>query len=196
MEALCKNVEHIKVIVAMQQSHAKIGGALETLNLKEVMEDAVRINRSGLDRRQIRLIRDYHPGIQVLVDRHKVLQILVNLLSNAQHALEQTPKAERRVTLSLFAPDAKRVCLRIRDNGIGIEPDNLNRIFTLGFTTRRDGHGFGLHNGANAAKEMGGSLCAQSDGLGQGATFTLELPATPSPATEFNPNGAHHSQAV
>ena len=53
---------------------------------------------------------------------------------------------------------------------------SLGRIFTLGFTTRKDGHGFGLHSAALAAAEMGGSLVAESDGLGQGATFTLELP--------------------
>ena len=64
------------------------------------------------------------------------------------------------------------------DNGIGIPPENLTRIFNHGFTTRKDGHGFGLHSGALAAKEMGGSLTVHSGGTGQGAAFTLELPST------------------
>jgi two-component system NtrC family sensor kinase len=63
------------------------------------------------------------------------------------------------------------------DNGVGIAPENLTRIFAFGFTTKKTGHGFGLHSSALAAKEMGGSLNAFSEGLGRGATFVLELPA-------------------
>ena len=62
------------------------------------------------------------------------------------------------------------------DNGIGIPADNLTRIFGHGFTTRKEGHGFGLHSGALAAKELGGALTVESDGPGKGATFTLEFP--------------------
>jgi two-component system NtrC family sensor kinase len=60
---------------------------------------------------------------------------------------------------------------------VGIAAENLKRIFAHGFTTRKNGHGFGLHSGALAAKELGGSLRAQSVGPGQGASFVLELPA-------------------
>jgi signal transduction histidine kinase len=66
--------------------------------------------------------------------------------------------------------------MTVSDNGVGIASENLTRIFNHGFTTRKDGHGFGLHSGALAAREMGGALWAQSDGPGKGATFTLELP--------------------
>jgi two-component system NtrC family sensor kinase len=65
---------------------------------------------------------------------------------------------------------------------VGIAPENLTRIFSHGFTTRTDGHGFGLHSAALAAQQMGGRLTAQSDGPGRGATFTLELPVA-APAT-------------
>jgi signal transduction histidine kinase len=67
----------------------------------------------------------------------------------------------------------------VSDNGIGILPENLTRIFNHGFTTRRNGHGFGLHSGALAAKELGGVLLAYSEGPGTGATFCLELPVQP-----------------
>ena len=177
MDSLRKNIEHIKVIVSTQQSHAKTCGALETLDLKEVVEDALQINQPGFDLRQVQVRRDFRPAPQVLVDRHKVLQILVNLLANAQHALEQTAAPERNVSVSLYAGEAGRACLSVEDNGVGIEPENLKRIFIHGFTTRKNGHGFGLHNGANAAKEMNGSLSVHSEGPGKGATFTLELPA-------------------
>ena len=83
------------------------------------------------------------------------------------------------------------VTVSIADNGVGIAPENLTRIFAHGFTTRKDGHGFGLHSGALAAQEMGGTLTAESEGPGRGATFTLTLPIshdlTASPRTHACP---------
>jgi signal transduction histidine kinase len=75
-----------------------------------------------------------------------------------------------------------RVKISVIDNGIGIPRQNLTQIFAHGFTTRKDGHGFGLHSGALAAKELGGALLVHSDGPGQGAVFTLELPLQPAPS--------------
>jgi len=69
-----------------------------------------------------------------------------------------------------------RVQIYVTDNGVGIAAENLTRVFAFGYTTKKAGHGFGLHSSALAAREMGGSLVAQSDGPGQGATFVLELP--------------------
>jgi signal transduction histidine kinase len=95
----------------------------------------------------------------------------------------QSGHAKRLVVrVGMASPD--RVRITIGDNGVGIAPDHLTRIFNHGFTTKKDGHGFGLHSGANAAKEMGGTLTAHSDGLGQGAEFTLELPTTVSTPQE------------
>ena len=175
IESLVKNVDHIKVIVSMQQSYARVGGVLEELDPKELAEDAIQINSASLQRHGIQLIRNYQPVPRVMVDRHKVLQILVNLISNAKHALDNAP--ERRVTMAVSATGSGRVRLTVQDNGIGIPPENLSRIFSQGFTTRKDGHGFGLHSGANAAKELGGFLTVESKGIGHGATFILELPA-------------------
>jgi signal transduction histidine kinase len=175
VESLTKNVDHIKVIVAMQQSYAKIGGVLEDLDPRDLAEDALQINSGSLERHGVQLVRDYQTTQRVMVDRHKVLQILVNLVTNAVHALKGHPGA-KTLKLSLAPAGPGRVHLSVADNGVGIAPENLSQIFSQGFTTRRDGHGFGLHSGANAAKELGGSLSVESAGLGQGAIFTLELP--------------------
>ena len=110
------------------------------------------------------------------VDKHKVLQILVNLIHNAKYALDASGRADRLLTVGVSMNGGQRVKVTVADNGIGIPSENLTRIFSLGFTTRKGGHGFGLHSGANAAKEMGGILKVQSEGLGKGATFILELP--------------------
>lgn len=181
VKSLVKNVEHIKIIVSMQQSYAHVAGMVEEVEAEDLIESAIQIEHATYERYQIQLIRDYQPVPRLCVDRHKALQILVNLLNNAKYALEQTAIHERRVSVAIFANQIGHVCLRVTDNGVGIERDNLSQIFVHGFTTRKNGHGFGLHSSSNAAKEMTGSLSVHSDGAGKGATFTLELPVAKTP---------------
>jgi PAS domain S-box-containing protein len=175
LAALQKNIEHIKDIVVMQQSYAKLSGAAETVNVSELVEDALRMNANLLQRQDMETIRAFSNVPPVTVQRQKVLQILVNLIRNAKQACDESGRAEKRLTLQVANGDG-RVKISVIDNGVGISADNLARIFSHGFTTKKDGHGFGLHSGIVAAKEMGGSLTAHSDGPGTGATFTLELP--------------------
>lgn len=176
---LARNVEHIKNIVVMQQSYAKPVGITESVQAVDLVEDALRINGGVLARHHVKVVREYEAQLLTLtLDKHKVLQILVNLISNAGHACAQSQQAEKRLTVRL-SDDPDRIRFSIADNGIGIAPENLTRIFSLGFTTRSDGHGFGLHSGALAAKEMGGALLSHSDGPDRGAIFTLELPVAP-----------------
>lgn len=180
MDALARHIEHIKQIVSMQQSYAKVSGVYENLSAVDLVEDALRINFAAFDRHGIDVVREFDSNLPpVCVDRHKVLQILINLLRNAKHAMEDHAKDEKRLVIRLRATSGQKIEILIRDNGIGIPTENLTRIFNHGFTTKKSGHGFGLHSGANAAREMGGSLRADSAGAGQGAEFTLELPTTP-----------------
>jgi PAS domain S-box-containing protein len=176
LDALRRNLEHVKEIVAMQQTYAKVAGVIEILEPAALVEDALRINAMGLAAEKVEVIKQFEPVPAVAVDRHKVMQILVNLLRNAKHALQDGRASERRMTLRVAPKGPDRVTIEVSDNGVGIAPENLTRIFQHGFTTKKDGHGFGLHSGANAAKEMGGALSAHSEGPGRGATFTLELP--------------------
>src|SRR5438067_559046 len=112
----------------------------------------------------------------IRVDRHKVLQILINLIRNAKYALDEVERIDKKIAISISAPNERCIQIVVSDNGIGISPENLTRIFAHGFTTREGGHGFGLHSGAIAARWMGGSITVASAGIGQGASFTLELP--------------------
>ena len=176
LEELNQNVEHVKEIVAMQQNYAKVCGVVEMHSVPALIEDALRLRAGGLARDGVQVIRQFESIPEVPVEKHKVLQILVNLFSNAEYALAGAAVEQRQLTVSVGRKGTDRVSITVSDNGIGIAPENLTRIFAHGFTTRRDGHGFGLHSGALAAWEMGGTLLAQSKGLGQGAAFTLELP--------------------
>ena len=180
LHLLAKNIGHIKDIVAMQQSYAKVSGITESLSLPEVLDDALQMNGAALQRHEIQVIRDYQEVPVVPVDKHKLLQILLNLIRNAKYAMHERPGSQAKcLRIGLALNGHGRVKITVQDNGIGISPENLTRIFSHGFTTKKDGHGFGLHMGALAAREMGGSLSAFSDGLCQGAVFVLELPATP-----------------
>ena len=175
-DQLANNVEHIKEVVAMQQNYARVSGVLEPVAVSKLLDDALQLNTAGLARHGVTIIREYAEVPLLLVDKHKVLQILVNLVHNAKYALDDSPGHDKRLTVGISLNGADRVKVTVADNGVGIPPENLTRIFSHGFTTRERGHGFGLHSGANAAKEMGGQLSAFSAGPGRGATFTLELP--------------------
>ena len=182
VRSILENINHIKEIVAMQQSYAKLGGVLEPLEVEDLVEDALRIHGASLNRHEVEVARSYVPVPRVLVDRHRVLQILVNLIRNAKQSMDDAPSAKKELTLRLVPLDAERVGIVVSDTGGGIAPENLVRIFNHGFTTKKTGHGFGLHSSALAAREMGGDLTVESAGPGLGAAFTLVLPVMVAPA--------------
>jgi PAS domain S-box-containing protein len=175
VESLRANIEHIKDIVTMQQGYAKVSGVKEVVKVTDLVEDSLRLDAGGLSRHHVEVVRDFRDDAAVNVDKHKVLQILVNLIRNAKYACDESGRPDKRMTVRVVTED-ERIRISVVDNGVGVAPENLTGIFRYGFTTRKDGHGFGLHSGALAARELGGSLNVHSDGLGQGAAFTLELP--------------------
>jgi PAS domain S-box-containing protein len=171
------NVEHIKEIVAMQQSYARRSGLTDLMDVRTLVEDSLRMNAGAFSRHGVTLVRDFQEVPPITVDKHKVLQILVNVIRNAKYACDESGNPEKRVTVRVRANN-DMMLIEVIDTGVGIPPENLERIFSHGFTTRKEGHGFGLHSCALAAKDLGGSLQAESAGAGQGATFTLTLPLT------------------
>ncbi len=182
VDNLQKNVEHIRTIVSRQQSQAKQGvemAVIEQVALSGLLDDALQSEQAALEKRGLVVTRDYGPTPAVFIDRHKVLQILINLISNARHAVVAQDGPTRNLTLRLRPGTPGRILIEVEDSGCGIAPENLQRVFAYGFTTKADGHGFGLHSSACAAVEMGGGLVAASEGPGLGACFTLTLPLTP-----------------
>ena len=176
VELTRKNIEHVKDIVTMQQSYAKVSGVVEKVKVTDLVEDALRMNTGALTRHNVELIRDYPEEIiECHTERQKVLQILVNLIRNAKYACDESNRPDKSLIMQVRTVNERAQIIAI-DNGVGIPAENLTRIFNHGFTTRDHGHGFGLHSGALAAKELGGSLTAYSEGRGAGAKFVLELP--------------------
>jgi len=177
---LTEKVGHVKAIIATQQSYAGVSGVLEVVEIDTTVEDALKLELASFERHKVVVQKQFQDIGKARIDKQKVLQILVNLLKNARESLcERQVQIERKVVLRTLLTPEGMLQIQIIDNGVGIPSENLTRIFSHGFTTKKNGHGFGLHGCANAAGEMGGSLTATSDGPSQGATFTLEIPYVP-----------------
>jgi C4-dicarboxylate-specific signal transduction histidine kinase len=176
LEHLTVKIDHVKAIVATQQSYACVSGVTEIFDVASAIDDALKLNAAVFDRHKIEIVRDYELLPKVQLDRQKLLQILVNLVKNGKDALVESRGTNRQLTFRTRSKGHDQIEIQVSDTGIGIKKENLTRIFTHGFTTKKTGHGFGLHSCANTAKEMGGALIVESSGVGQGATFTLDLP--------------------
>ena len=181
LKTLKKSLEHANEIISFQQNYAKGASRAETITAVELVEDAIRMSANSLTRHHVQIVRDYGSELpEVTVQKHLILQVLLNLIRNGQKACENSESPERRLTLRLSRGRKDRhVRIEVRDTGVGIPKENLTRLFQHGFTTRKDGHGFGLHSGARIAHQLGGSLTAHSDGIGKGASFILEFPCHP-----------------
>jgi signal transduction histidine kinase len=179
LRTLATGLDHIKEIVSAQQQHAKSGSARVKMSPADLFERAIEMDIGVSKVENLTVVRDFPPMDAVVIDKHKALQILINLLSNAKKAVVASTQAKKRISLStrkIDSGDKTILRFQVEDNGVGIHPDNLAKIFAHGFTTRAEGHGFGLHSAANAAAEMGGKLTVTSEGIDCGATFTLEIP--------------------
>jgi two-component system NtrC family sensor kinase len=172
LEGLGGHFEHIKRVVAMQNAYARVRSAVEPTQVSALVAEAIEL---GCRRRDISLTVDIVPALSgvIEIDRHRILQILVNLISNARDAVNGRSSREIRITATR---EAEGLVIAVTDNGIGISQEQLQRVFSAGFTSKPQGHGYGLHSSALAARQLGGSLAVHSDGEGKGARFTLTVP--------------------
>jgi len=175
LDELVNNIDHIKNVINMQQSYAGSYGVREKIEMSDLVEDALRMNIQGMGRHGVKIIRSYVDIPQLYVDKHKVLQIIINLISNAKHAMVESDNDVRNLMLNISS-DKGMALLEVSDTGIGIAKEDISHLFEYGFKKRRDGHGFGLHHSAIVASELGGKISVKSDGPGKGASFMLWLP--------------------
>jgi len=175
LDELVNNIDHIKNVINMQQSYAGSYGVREKIKLSDLVEDAMRMNIQGIRRHGVKVIRSYTDIAQLYVDKHKVLQVIINIISNAKHAMVESDSEIRDLMIKISTDDDMAL-LEISDTGIGIAKEDISHLFEYGFKKRRDGHGFGLHHSAIVASELGGKISVESDGPGKGASFKLWLP--------------------
>ncbi len=173
IEAIGGHVQYLREIVQAQQSFARSGGADEAVNVRELVETALRLKGQELKGAQITL--DIAEIPEVWTDRHKLMQIIVNFVANACDAIAGNESGMRRIAVRAgFVRGWLEIT--VEDSGVGIPADLLGRVWEFGFTTKAHGHGFGLHSAALAAQQLGGSVAADSAGPGQGACFTVKVP--------------------
>lgn len=177
---LTAGVEHIEVIVRRQQDIAATIGTAESCGVDDLVGDALGLSRLASSAR-VAVEQSLDANLRVLADRHRTLQILVNLLENAMDAVKSSVQ-DPRVRIRAARDGADAVLIEITDNGCGIPDDVAARIFARGFTTKPHGHGFGLHGSFAVAQAMGGALSFTSAGAGEGATFRLRMPGADAPA--------------
>lgn len=176
IQTLTRNLEHVKQVIKSQQKYARVGGVEVLTSIREIIEDALQINKEGLVRHGVKFKFELSELPRIYIDKQRALQILVNLISNSKYAVSKSTQQEKILIIRTYKHGTDKLKIEVEDNGIGISKENMTKIFQHGFTTKDRGHGFGLHSSFLTAQEMGGSLASYSDGLGHGATFILELP--------------------
>ena len=174
VERLSNRIDLIDEIITAQQSYTTVKSNLTALDIIAVVEDVLKMHQTTLEKHGIRVIRNHGRIMRALANRTKLFHVITNIVKNAVEAMEPTPVEHRKLSMAVTA-ESDKVFLSISDSGNGIAPGHLEDIFAYGFTTKMDGHGFGLHSCANYMTEMNGRLWAESSGTGTGATFVLQL---------------------
>jgi signal transduction histidine kinase/DNA-binding LacI/PurR family transcriptional regulator len=174
LNRLMDRINLVNEIIIAQQNYAGARPISEELDLAEVIDDALKIQLASLEKYAIKIVKNYRSFPKTVVQRTKLLYILMNLFNNARDAMRDIPENQKTLTLTLDE-DEESVYLQVSDTGQGIPPEIVKNIFVFGFTTKQEGHGFGLHSCANYMTEMGGRIWAESPGEGQGATFILQF---------------------
>ncbi len=163
----------IKEVIHGQQDYAHGKGLVEKVDVRKVVEESIQIQMASLQRHEIEIKTNFTDIDPVSLQRNKLVHILINLLTNAKDALKSPQQKEKIVMVTIGKTKDNFPFVKITDNGPGIPTENLDKIFAHGFTTKPDGHGFGLHFCANAMTEMGGQLIVENQSDSSGATFTL-----------------------
>lgn len=173
---LKNNIAHVKQIIDMQQALSNAGELAEAVHPNELIENSLVVHRLAIEQADIKITFDFKSIKKARTSKAKLLQIIINLVKNAIDALVESSNSEKHLKLTIQDQDQSHFIIEIADNGVGMMPNHLTKIFSVGYTTKTFGHGYGLHTSAVFAKELGGHLSANSKGIGQGATFTLMLP--------------------
>lgn len=184
MKTVDHQLEHVKSIVARQQAFAHSSGAVEIVQVEQLIADALQMSSVSLQRHAIEVVTEVAALPPLQLDRHKLIEILNNFITNSRQALDATTSDRKRIVVRALRNDHGRLQIDVVDNGVGMAPDHLHRLFSYGFTTKHDGHGFGLAGSLLAARSIGGVARGHSDGPGTGATFTVEIPFQPAMTTQ------------
>lgn len=172
---LANTVGHIRDVIDAQQHFAGQSEFRQEVKLSALVNDALMLNRDLLELHRIEVKVDLPPLPELLLNKSKMAQVLVNLVRNAVQAMRNRDSGERRLTISARTIEENGIEIEVHDTGCGFDEGVRMKLFTQGFTTTSSGNGLGLHFCANAIQGAGGTVTAESPGPGQGATFRVRL---------------------
>ena len=172
---LTEKINLINEVIAAQQNYAGAGLQMENASLSDMIDNALTLQAGSIERHSLDVTKKFNATDEVTVHRSKMIHVLVNIIKNAKESMESNHPENKKLLIETWQ-DGGSIHLSVTDNGMGIKRENLDKIFTHAFTTKKSGHGFGLHSCANYMTEMGGRIEVDSDGEGKGATFTLTFP--------------------
>lgn len=175
-QSLAQKVEHIKGIIHAQQVYAKQVPFRERVHLGQLIEDVIMLHSESFHKHGIEMRVESEQMPTITVEKAKLLQVVDNIVKNAIESITNSGATERRVVVRVENPTSETIRISVSDTGGGIRAEDLERIFSYGFTTKATGNGFGLHASALAIASAGGRIYAESAGAGQGAKFVVELP--------------------
>ena len=183
MDNMSNQLAHITEIIALQQKYAHHQGVEEELQIVEVIEDALEMMQPAFDKRNIQVQREFAANLPKMKnDSNKLVQIFMNFFKNSIESIDQQlqqddqPHFEGRIRVEAKLLEDRQLQLTVEDNGSGADPDTLLHAFEFGFSTKKRGSGFGLHDCANFIRSHKGQIEITSPGLGQGARVSFTLP--------------------
>ena len=185
-EHIDRALDKIKLILNLiesQQRYVGIVSLKERMQISSIINDALVIMESTLRKARIEITRDIADVSGIMVDKTKLIHILINLITNAVEALTIAKKEHPRITFKI-TEDSSCQYIQVADNGCGMDKKTRENIFQIGYTTKSSGHGFGLHSCVHYMHEMGGQIKVESAGTDMGSVFTLQFPRT-----DFTANG-------
>ncbi len=174
---------HIVDIIRTQNSYQQTSGTSKDINLAAAISDALKMLQDSIDKRQIKIEIDCENApAEIRIQESQFHQMLVNLIKNAIEAIDELANSgglteEPRIQIRVYI-DGDYLCIDIRDNGIGLASEDIDKIFAAGFTTKKHGNGLGLHSSANFVISSGGRILPFSEGEGKGTTIRIMLQHT------------------
>ena len=170
--------EHIGSIIHLQLRYARLSGNIENVNVNKVVLDSLEMLEESITKYSVSITKALAPDLPTIrIEQSKLLQVMVNLVKNALEAMRDTDPDERILAVSAHLDnDAEFISIAIKDSGMGFALEDKEKLFTYGYTSKREGSGFGLHSCANLLIANKGSIEAKSNGPGMGAEFIVRLP--------------------
>lgn len=172
-----KQFEHIRDVVTLQMDIAGVSELRERVDISEIVDQAIHMIFTESDYKKICIKNNIIKNITFVTQKQKLLQVLINIIKNAKEAVIEKDSDNKEISISVSHEDDKSLLkIQIEDNGIGIKKNSIDSVFSMGFTTKSKGHGYGLHSSAIIVREIGGELSVDSKGENRGAVFTIKIP--------------------